>query len=192
MTWYTFQDNTPTNSSMSSSGQLLKAYVTVAVPFTELKAFGGKLDYGDKIYIQFLDGKQLPGGKTHSGWVEIADFCGDNSDDSYCYQEVGGKKYPNIDLYIGDFTKSGMAPNGTGDDCSGPAGSGQELTDISLGNPGGAWTDDYGVPSLGTGKCGDQNVAMQQQGPVDVCWHYTPPDDTDEYCADCTAATCAQ
>jgi hypothetical protein len=191
MTWYTFQDNTPPNSSISASGNELKAYVTVAVPFTELSAFGGKLSYGDKLYLAFLDGRKMPNGENHTGWVEIADFCGDEMDDSYCYQKVGGKQYPNVDLYIGDFTQSGMAPNSAGDDCEGPAGSGQELTDLSLGDPGSDWVDDYGVPSLGNGKCGDEKVAMQQQGPVDVCWHYTPPDEEDVYCADCSATSCS-
>jgi hypothetical protein len=185
MTWYTFQDNTPVNSAISSSGRRLKAYVTVAVPFRELKQFGGSLNYGDKLYLKFLAGRKMPNGKSHSGWVEIADFCGDQGDDSYCYQRVGGKSYPNVDLYIGDILKSGMVSDGQ--DCSGPAGSGQELTDVSVGDSGAAWTEDYGAASLGSGKCGDEKTAMAQQ----KCWYYTPPNSTDAYCSDCTAASCA-
>ena len=79
----------------------------------------------------------MPDGTKHTGWVEIDDFCGDNSDDSYCFQTVGGKSYPNTDLYIGDFTKSGM--KASSGDCSGPAGNGQELTNVYTGSPGSAW-----------------------------------------------------
>src|SRR5262249_35425990 len=131
MTWYSFQDNTPVNSAQTSSGRDLIPYVSIAVPFTLLKKFGGGLDFGDVLYIAFLDGRQMPNGTKHTGWVEIDDFCGDNDDDSYCFQKVGGKKYPNTDLYIGDFTQSGM--KGDGKNCDGPAGAGQELTDVFTG-----------------------------------------------------------
>ena len=53
-------------------------------------------------------------------------------------KDSGGKSYPNTDLYIGDFSKSGMkAASGN---CSGPAGNGQELTNVYTGNPGSAVT----------------------------------------------------
>jgi len=175
LTWYTFQDNTPVNSSISSSGRVLHPFISVAVPFTLLKDFGGKLDYGDKLYIEFLHNRVMPNGKMHSGWVEIDDYCGDNSDDTYCYQNVGGKKYPNTDLYIGDFTKSGMAVKDG--DCTGPGGTGQDVTNVSTGNPGALFITSYGGAELGSGKCGDKVTARQQQlGPVgggtNECWGY--------------------
>jgi len=189
MTWYSFQDNTPVNSSQSASGRTLHAYTSVAVPFRLLKEFGGNLSYGDKLYLDYLHGKKMPNGTLHTGWVEIDDFCGDNNDDSYCFQTVGGKKYPNTDLYIGDFTKSGMAPHSG--DCSGPAGSGQELTNVSKGDPGGQWTTNYGAADMGSGKCGDYTSAEAQQGgKTGGCWDYTPPTNTVQYCKDCTSDSC--
>jgi hypothetical protein len=184
MTWYSFQDNTPVNSSESASGRELHAYTSVAVPFRLLKAFGGKLDYGQKLYLDYLHGKKMPNGKTHTGWVEIDDFCGDSGDDSYCFQTVGGKSFPNTDLYIGDFSKSGMAPSGG--DCSGPAGTGQELTTVSTGDPGSQFMLDYGGADLGSGKCGDYTSAEAQQGGKNGgCWDYTPPTSSVADCASC-------
>lgn len=184
MTWYSFQDNTPVNSAQSSSGRELHAYVSVAVPFRFLKEFGGDLDYGQNLYLSYLAGKPMPNGKMHTGWVQIDDYCGDEMDDTYCYQELDGKSYPNTDLFIGDFPKSGMAPKDG--DCSGPAGSGQELTEVTLGDPGTKFVSDYGVPTLGAGKCGDYAKAEADQGGVNGdCWHYTPPMNTVMYCTDC-------
>src|SRR5262249_49008903 len=117
-------------------------------------------------------------------------FCGDNNDDSYCYQKVGGAKYPNTDLYIGDFSKSGMHPDPQ-QGCSGPAGTGQELTDVFIGNPGGDWVTNYGGADMGSGKCGDYNSAESQQGGKNGgCWDYTPPTNTVAYCKDCTKESC--
>jgi hypothetical protein len=183
MTWYSFQDNTPVNSALSASGRKLYPYVSVAVPFRLLKAFGGKLDYGDKLYVEFLDGRTMPNGTKHSGWVEIDDFCGDSGDDSYCFQTVGGAKYPNVDLYIGDYSKSGMSTT----TCSGPAGSGQELTNVSTGTPGAAWSASYGGGALGPGKCGDLTSAKAAHG---SCWDYTPPASSASECAGCTTSSC--
>ena len=183
MTWYSFQDNTPVNSALSASGRPLYPYISVAVPFRLLKKYGGALDYGDKLYVAYLDGQQMPNGSKHTGWVEIDDFCGDSGDDSYCFQKVGGTKYPNVDLYIGDFTASGMDPN----TCAGPAGSGQELTDVSTGDPGSAWRTDYGAKALGSGRCGDYTTAEAQQG---NCWDYTPPESSVSDCANCQSFSC--
>jgi hypothetical protein len=183
ITWYSFQDNTPVNSAFSSSGRTLIPYVSVAVPFTLLKDFGGTFNYGDKLYLEFLDGRAMPNGSNHTGWVQIDDFCGDNSDDSYCYQTVGGTKYPNTDLYIGDFTKSGM-DSAT---CTGPAGDGQQITNVYIGNPGSAWTANYGGAAIGTGKCADKATAKSQQGAA--CWTYD--DQPSDGCQDCDSSTCA-
>lgn len=183
LTWYSFQDNTPSNSAMSASGRKLIAYRSVALPFRLLRAFGGNLDYGTPIYVEFLAGRSMPSGKQHDGWVQLDDFCGDNQDDSYCYQTLAGKSYPNIDLWIGDFTLSGMDP----EQCAGPAGSGQELTKLYTGTAPNA-TLDYGGRSIGTGKCGDSTAARAEQS---GCWHYTPPAETVSYCADCSSTTCA-
>lgn len=183
VTWYSFQDNTPVNSALSASGRKLVPYISVAVPFRLLKPFGGKMNYGDHLYVEFLDGRTMPNGLKHTGWVQIDDFCGDSGDDSYCFQDVGGTKYPNTDLYIGDFTKSAMDPKA----CSGPAGSGQELTNVSTGTPGSKWIADYGGKALGSGKCGDLSTAKPQQG---ACWDYTPPASSASDCAGCSSTSC--
>lgn len=167
MTWYTFQDNTPCNSTATASTRALVPYVSVAVPFRFLKSKGGDLDYGDKLFVSFLQNRTMPNGTKHTGWVQIDDFCGDGGDDLYCYQTVGGKQYPNVDLYIGDYTKSGVNCSTTG-----PPGSGQEITKVSVGQPpSGAWVTDYGGAARGGGKCGDCSGAKQQQS---CQWHYTP------------------
>jgi hypothetical protein len=190
ITWYSFQDNTPVNSAQSGSGRQLIPYLSVAVPFRLLKAYGGNLDYGDKLYLEFLKGRTMPNGVQHTGWVEIDDYCGDNNDDSYCFQTVGGTSYPNTDLYIGDFTKSGM--KASGGNCSGPAGSGQELTNVYSGDPCSEWVGDYGGAALGNGKCGDYTSAESQQGGKSGgCWDYTPPTNTVQYCQDCTTTNCS-
>lgn len=190
ITWYSFQDNTPVNSAQSASGRDLVPYLSVAVPFHLLVPFGGKFNYGDKLYLEFLKDRTMPNGMKHTGWVQIDDFCGDDSDDSYCYQTVGGNSYPNTDLYIGDFTKSGMTASSG--NCSGPAGSGQELTNVFSGDAGCQWVDDYGGAALGTGKCGDYGSAESQQGGTNGgCWDYTPPSNTVQYCQDCTSSTCS-
>lgn len=183
MTWYSFQDNTPVNSALSASGRKLVPLLSVAVPFRLLKAFGGAWNYGDRLYVAFLDGRAMPNGTKHTGWVQIDDFCGDSGDDSYCFQTVSGAKYPNVDLYLGDFTKSGMDPK----TCSGPAGSGQELTDVATGNPGAAWVAGYGGKALGSGKCGDLSTAKPQQA---GCWDYTPPASSASDCVSCTSSSC--
>ncbi len=185
LTWYSFQDNTPTNSAMSASGRNLIPYVSVALPFRLLKPFGGARDYGAKLYVEFLAGRKMPNGTVHSGWVEIDDYCGDNQDDTYCFQEAGGKSYPNVDIWIGDFTKSGFSKT----TCDGPAGSGEELTSVSAGTPSAnEWGADYGGESIGTGACGDTPTAKSQQA---QCWSYTPPADSADQCESCKAATCA-
>ena len=183
LTWYSFQDNTPSNSAMSASGRKLIPYRSVALPFRLLRAFGGSLDYGTSIYVAFLAGRTMPSGRQHDGWVQLDDFCGDNQDDSYCYQTLSGTQYPNIDLWIGDFTQSGMDPKR----CDGPAGSGQELTKLYTGT---APSDliDYGGRSIGVGKCGDSAAARAEQS---GCWDYTPPAETVSYCSSCSASTCA-
>lgn len=183
LTWYSFQDNTPVNSAMSASGRKLIPYISVAIPFRLLKPFGGKLAYGDKLYVDFLRGRTMPNGAKHTGWVQIDDFCGDSGDDSYCYQTVGGKKYPNTDIYIGDYTKSGMSTTS----CSGPAGSGQELTDVSTGVAGAEWVDDYGGKALGPGKCGNVTSAKAAHG---SCWDYTPPASSASECKACSTTSC--
>jgi hypothetical protein len=183
ITWYSFQDNTPVNSALSASGRKLVPYISVAVPFRLLKDFGGKLNYGDQLYLEFLAGRTMPDGTKHSGWVEIDDFCGDSGDDSYCFQTVGGKSYPNTDLYIGDFTKSAMDPKA----CTGPAGDGQQLTNVYTGSAGAAWIGNYGGAALGSGKCGDINTAKPQQA---GCWDYTPPASSSSDCAGCSATSC--
>jgi hypothetical protein len=181
MTWYSFQDNTPVNSAISASGRPLIPYISVALPFRFLKGFGGTMNYGDKLYVEFLAGKTMPNGLKHTGWVQIDDYCGDGGSDAYCFQTMGGVSYPNVDLFIGDFTKSGMDPKA----CTGPAGSGTELTNVSSGTPGSAWIGSYGGSTLGSGKCGDFTTAKSQQG---SCWDYTPPVTS---CSGCSTTSCS-
>jgi hypothetical protein len=183
MTWYSFQDNTPVNSALSASGRKLIPYVSVALPFRMLKPFGGKIAYGDQLYVEYLAGRTMPNGTKHTGWVQVDDFCGDSGDDSYCFQTMSGVKYPNVDLYIGDFAKSGMSTTA----CSGPAGSGQQLTNLSTGLAGTAFVSSYGGRALGTGTCGDSSTAKSQQG---SCWDYTPPSSSASMCGSCTSTSC--
>ena len=176
MTWYSYQDNTPCNTDATSSGRKLVAYSSVAMPFRYLKDRGGPLSYGDKLYVKFLAGRRMPDGKTHTGWVQLDDKCGDHGDDSYCFQRPGGKEctkndmkgcIPNVDLYIGDYTKAGMSCSG------GPAGRGQEHTAVHRGPaPAGKWISNYGGRDKGTGKRCDCSAAKRE--PPACAWHYTP------------------
>ena len=157
LTVYTFQDNTPNNSVESASGRELKAYRSVAVPFRFLKKFGGNLSFGQNMQIKFLEGRKMPSGVLHNGWVTLDDFCGDNKKDSYCFQDCSLGKCANIDLFIGDFTAS-MTCDG------GPGGNGTEETSVILGvAPPGALDVDYGVPaSNGNKKCDYEKAYVQQ------------------------------
>jgi hypothetical protein len=219
ITFYSFQDNTPVNSLFTASERTLKQFSSVAVPFRELASSkkGGTLKYGDKLWLAFLAGRTMPNGTKHTGWVQVDDFCGDGGDDSYCFQQIDGKgtMYPNVDLYIGDFSKSGFkpsaptpdAPNG---DCTGPSGSGQDLTDTYTGTPA-AFETNYGGALLGTGKCGDRQTARDQQfgppsgapfgdenakppteGTLTACWGYDGQGPDKSGCDACVAGvTCA-
>lgn len=168
MTWYTFQSNTPCNTTVTGSGRSLQPYVSVAVPFTMLKerSPSGTLRYGDHLYLKFLDGRAMPNGKRHTGWVRIDDFCGDHGDDEYCYKNVDGKRHPSVDLYIGDWTQSKQTCN------NGPAGSGMEKTEVVMGPaPPGKLVTDYGGATMGKGKkCDCADARAEQKG----CWYYTP------------------
>ncbi|MFH1468128.1 MAG: hypothetical protein ABIO70_27325 [Pseudomonadota bacterium] len=186
-TLYTFQDNSACNSTMTASGDPLVPYVSVALPFRYLTDHGGgPFSLGETIHVAFLEGRTMPNGRAHSGWVRIDDFCGDRGDDSYCLQ--GG--LPNVDLYVGDWAASGMSCEADDPDAwgsggfSGPAGDGQEHTTVSFGPaPEGEPAAGYGGAAMGTGDCGDCDFARTVQPPA--CWHYDPGDENVEYC-DCT------
>ena len=174
MTYYTFQDNTPCNTMSTSSERPLIPFVSVAVPFRFMKekdAKKGIWKYGDQIYVRFLDGRTMPDGKKHTGWVQIDDYCGDHGDDDYCYQKMKGEKYPNVDLYIGDYTQSKMGCGG-----SGPAGSGQEITEVISGPaPAGKFVKSYGGAATGKGKKCDCKAAQSEVEKVcKSAWAYTP------------------
>jgi hypothetical protein len=184
VTAYTFQDNSACNSVMTSSGRALVPYVSVALPFRYLRSLGGgPFELGDEIFVSFLRGRAMPDGSRHTGWVRIDDFCGDSGDDEYCFQD--GE--PNVDLYIGDWAASGMRcladdlqDEGSGS-FSGPAGDGQEPTEVRFGPaPAGGLVDDYGGRALGDGPCGDCRFGKTVQPPA--CWHYDPGDINAEYC----------
>ena len=186
VTLYTFQDNSACNSMMTATGLPLVPYLSVALPFRFLTDFGGgPLSLGETIHVSFLQGRTMPDSSTHTGWVQIDDYCGDHGDDSYCLQ--GG--LPNVDLYIGDWATSGMRcdasdlDDGGSGGFSGPAGDGHEPTTVSFGPaPAGALTDSYGGNALGEGDCGDCAAARDVQPPA--CWHYDPGDTNVQYC-DC-------
>jgi hypothetical protein len=184
VTAYTFQDNSACNSIMTSSGRALVPYVSVALPFRYLRSLGGgPFELGDEIFVSFLQGRAMPSGARHTGWVRIDDFCGDSGDDEYCFQD--GE--PNVDLYIGDWARSGMTcladdlrAEGTGT-FSGPAGDGQEDTEVRFGPaPAGDLVDSYGGRALGEGPCGDCGSGKTVQPPA--CWHYDPGAINAEYC----------
>ena len=78
------------------------------------------------------------------------------------FQSIGSGNYPNVDLYIGDFTKSGMS-NST---CSGPAGSGQELTNVSTGSAGPAWIGDYGARATKRWPAKHDNILWYTKDPA--------------------------
>ena len=176
MTMYSFQDNTPSNSVNSSSGQTLVPFVSVAVVRRMIKKYGGTLNYGDYLHVKFLQGRKMPNGTLHTGWVRVDDYCGDNGDDDYCYQKIQGSKYPIIDLWIGDITVSGQDTRGK---CDGPAGNGQELTDVYQGNPGAAFIQSYGGRSAGTGKCGDSAAGRRDHG---NCYYYAASASSSKEC----------
>jgi hypothetical protein len=119
---------------------------------------------------------------------------GHAGDDAYCYQDIPQGKFPNVDLYIGDFTKSGMMATADGD-CIGSAGPGQDLTDVYTGNAGTNFRTEYGGATLGTGKCGDKLAARKEQKGTTTpgeggCWGYDAQD-SEADCANCTPSTCA-
>lgn len=187
VTLYTFQDNSACNSIMTASKRPLTPYVSVALPFRFLEGSGnGPFALGDEIHVSFLEGRIMPNGQPHTGWVRIDDFCGDNDDDSYCLQDG----LPNVDLYIGDWAESGeecLADNlddeATGS-FDGPGGSGQDATEVAFGPaPDGELIEDYGGVAIGDGNCGDCDFGKTVQ-PL-ACWHYDPGDENIEYC-DCT------
>jgi hypothetical protein len=163
LTWYSTEDNTPPNSNLSSQGKELEPYVSVALPSRYLK--NGTVRYGDILSIDFMKGRTMPNGQKHNGLVRVDDFCGDHGDDNYCFQSYRGQKYPNIDMFIGVFNKSGFDSS-----CNGPAGSGQELTRVNRTSGGsvGVW----GGQSRPNGTCGD--VASAKAGKPGKCWYYTP------------------
>ncbi len=187
VTLYTFQDNSACNSSMSASDRALIPYVSVALPFRYLTDFGGEpLSMGEVIHVAFLEGRVMPDGTAHSGWVRIDDFCGDGGDDSYCLQG----ELPNVDLYIGDWAVSGMScdaadPEEWGSGAfSGPGGDGHEQTMVSRGAvPESEPASGYGGAPLGAGRCGSCEDGQEVQPPA--CWHYDPGSENIEYC-DCT------
>jgi len=176
VTVYTFQDNSACNSVMTSSGRPLVPYVSVAIPFRYIHGLGdGPFHMGEQIFVSFLAGRTMPDGTPHTGWVQIDDFCGDQGDDSYCFQN--GE--PNVDLYVGDWAQSGMSCNDG--DFAGPGGSGQEGTEVRFGPPPiGQWKSSYGGEAMGAGNCGDCSFGKTVQ-PV-ACWHYDPGAINIEHC----------
>ena len=186
VTLYTFQDNSACNSTMTASGLPLVPYVSVALPFRYLVGLGGgPFSMGETIHVDFLEGRAMPDGGVHSGWVRIDDFCGDGGDDSYCLQ--GG--LPNVDLYVGDWAASGMTCQAADPDAwgtgwfSGPGGDGAEPAVVSFGPaPQGEPAGGYGGAAMGQGDCGDCAFGRTVQPPA--CWHYDPGSENVQYC-DC-------
>lgn len=151
---------------------------------------------GDHLFVKFLEGRTMPNGRKHTGWVRIDTFCGDMGDDSYCSQEWEGRKYPILDLYIGSWPKSGQKCNGNGE-MTGPGGRGQELTEVMFGPaPADKFNTKYGGAAKGTVACNDCVRACVVQSGMSLaacaaeikkgqnrttakqfqnkCWWYTP------------------
>lgn len=105
LSWYSWQNNSPCNSSLSSSGKPLVPYKHVAIPSKLAKTY----PLGTKLFVDGLKGKST-GRDTHSGWVEVADLCAEGGVSS-CYTS-GGK--PLVRLYIGDYTKAKASCASTG------------------------------------------------------------------------------
>lgn len=176
LTWYSFQDNTPSCSTSTSSGRSLIPYVSIAPPFRMLRNWGGQLEYGDWVYADWLDGRSMPNGKKHTGMLRVDDICGDNDDDSYCFYKDSSKtKRPGIDIYIGDITKSGYRTDG---DCSGPAGYGSTEMKLFTGSDH-SKTKDYGGRAESSCKCGDWRTGQKEHG---NCYFYKAPEWTSKWC----------
>lgn len=197
LTNFTYENNTPCASMSSASGKPLTPYVSVSVQFRFLKEKGGgPLKMGDHLFVKFLEGRTMPNGQKHTGWVRIDTFCGDMGDDSYCSQVYEGKTYPVLDLYIGAWGKSGQKCDGQGG-MKGPGGRGQELTDVYFGPaPSGKLKSKYGGAAKGTVPCNDCVKACAAQTGMSLaacaaeiklgqnrtpgtavsnkCWWYTP------------------
>jgi hypothetical protein len=162
LTWYSWQDNTPCNSMRTASGNRMVPFISVAVPFRFLAKFGGALNYGDLVYVPFLRDRVMPNSTKHTGYLVVTDFCGDNSDDNYCYSD-DGKKNPILDVYIGDYTKARM------NRWSGPMGNGQETVypkfykAVARGKHPSVIPRSYGGQATGGGRCGDCEYANKQQ-----------------------------
>jgi hypothetical protein len=186
VTQYTWQDNSACNSTMTASGRPLVPYVSVALPFRFVRPYGpsnAPFRIGDTIFVRFLQGRVMPDGALHTGWVRIDDFCGDHGSDGYCFQH--GK--PNVDLYIGDWAHAAVtcvAQNpqqwGSGG-FQGPGGRGQEPSEVFFGPaPTGSLVPSYGGRAQGAGRCGDCAFGRTVQPPA--CWHYDPGSTNIQYC----------
>lgn len=133
LTWYSLQDKAPERAVKSTiSGNILVPFVSVALPYRFMKRWGGSLEFGETLYVSFLDGRKMPDSTRHTGWVRIDDVCGDEDDDSKCFKEgingTEGGIFPTIDLYVGDVFQSGMVGNPDG-----PAGNNMEIVDLMIG-----------------------------------------------------------
>jgi len=205
LTQFTFENNTPCCSMSSAWGKPLIPFVSCSLMFRYLKdKKGGPFKAGDQIFCKALQGKKMPNGKTHSGWLRIATFCGDMGDDEYCAQSKNGKRYPLVDVYVGSFQASGSVCDGQGS-VTGYVGDGNLMSEIRGGPaPSGdpAATEGkrgdapYGGKPFGTCKCNDCVQGCMDQSKQsreaclteiklgqardakgtfsDKCWWYTP------------------
>lgn len=167
VSWYSWQNNSPCNSSVSASGKALVPFKHIAIPVKLAKTY----PIGTRIFIDGLKGKSTAG-ETHSGWVEVADTCADGV--APCYTSSGK---PICRLYIGDYTKSkasclassrSRAPpimfrKGTSTAWQLPLDTVISCKkNPSVGER--AMTRNYGGSAKGPGKCGDCNATKTQLG----------------------------
>ena len=176
ITQYSNQSNTPCNSIQSASGRKMIPFVSVAIPFRFTVKNGGPLNYGDWIFADKIQGRVMPNGRKHTGWLRLDDFCGDGGEDGYCFQNIGGKSYPNVDVFIGNIFDAGLKNGST------PIGSGQELMKIYTGNPGDEAVTEYGGSDNLSGKCGDCQHSVNAYKSTGSKLYYVPEPWTAKYC----------
>lgn len=107
LSWYSWQNNRPCNTAISSTGKQLVPFRSIAIPKSMERAY----PIGTQLFIDGLKGKSTAGMETHSGWVEVADFCQEGASVT-CYMNPPNS-IPIVRLYIGDFQKAHATCTGT-------------------------------------------------------------------------------
>jgi len=96
MTWYDKSESGP----IGLHDNRLVPFVSAAVPRELWKSH---YKFGDTIFVSAMKGRKMPGGKRHTGYLQLADECRG----SKCFQ----RGRPVIDIYVG--TCKGYLPDFT-------------------------------------------------------------------------------